>query len=99
MPTTKYRLYNDDCRIVCTKLLQANSIDSVICDPPYGLKFMGKEWDHGVPGIPFWTRIMRVCKSLMKLWVQIRLLVGGKDENQELRMIRNKVISRLQNRE
>ena len=24
--------------------LPENSVDSVICDPPYGLKFMGKRW-------------------------------------------------------
>ena len=62
MPSTKYKLYNDDCRVVCDKVLQPDSIDSVICDPPYGLKFMGKDWDHGIPGVPFWSRIMRVCK-------------------------------------
>ncbi len=62
MPNSRYTLYNDDCRVVCDKVLQPNSIDSVICDPPYGLKFMGKDWDHGVPGVGFWTRILRVCK-------------------------------------
>lgn len=62
MPTTKYKLYNEDCRVVCDKVLRVNSVDSVICDPPYGLKFMGKDWDHGIPGVPFWSRIMRVCK-------------------------------------
>ena len=25
--------------------LDAESIDAVVCDPPYGLEFMGKEWD------------------------------------------------------
>lgn len=23
-----------------------NSIDSIVCDPPYGLEFMGKKWDR-----------------------------------------------------
>jgi DNA modification methylase len=36
--------------------------DAIICDPPYGLDFMGRAWDHGVPGIPFWEAILRVCK-------------------------------------
>lgn len=37
-------------------LLPAGSIDAVVCDPPYGLEFMGKEWDRlGVPdGSPLW---------------------------------------------
>ena len=25
--------------------LSDNSIDAIVCDPPYGLEFMGKEWD------------------------------------------------------
>lgn len=37
-------------------------ISAILTDPPYGLKFMGKEWDHGVPGIPFWIEALRVCK-------------------------------------
>src|SRR5690554_5662372 len=28
------------------KLLDDNSIDSIVTDPPYGLGFMGKEWDN-----------------------------------------------------
>ncbi|OYV74578.1 MAG: hypothetical protein B7Z66_15970 [Chromatiales bacterium 21-64-14] len=42
--------------------LDANSIDSVVTDPPYGLSFMGKGWDHAVPGIEFWTEMLRVAK-------------------------------------
>jgi len=32
----------------CIKVMQAlklNSVDAIVCDPPYGLEFMGKEWD------------------------------------------------------
>jgi len=42
--------------------LDADSFDSIITDPPYGLSFMGKEWDHGVPGVPFWEAALRVAK-------------------------------------
>lgn len=42
--------------------LQESSVDSVICDPPYGLDFMGKSWDHGVPGMEFWQAALRVAK-------------------------------------
>jgi len=34
--------------------LPAESVDAVVTDPPYGLSFMGKDWDHGVPGVHFW---------------------------------------------
>lgn len=42
--------------------LEANSIDSIVTDPPYGLGFMGKDWDHGVPGRAFWEEALRVAK-------------------------------------
>lgn len=42
--------------------LEANSVDAVVCDPPYGLSFMGKEWDHGVPGVAFWREALRVAR-------------------------------------
>jgi len=38
------------------------SVDAIVCDPPYGMSFMGKEWDHGIPGRPFWRRALRVAK-------------------------------------
>ena len=33
-----------DC-IEVMKAIKPNSMDAVVCDPPYGLEFMGKEWD------------------------------------------------------
>ena len=42
--------------------LPDNSIDSIVTDPPYGLGFLGKHWDHGVPGVDFWTEMLRVLK-------------------------------------
>ena len=38
------KLIQDDC-VKAMKQLKDNSIDAVITDPPYGLEFMGKEWD------------------------------------------------------
>lgn len=40
----------------------ADSFDAVLCDPPYGLKFMGKAWDHGVPSADIWTAVHRTLK-------------------------------------
>ena len=31
------------------KKLEENSVDAIITDPPYGLEFMGKEWDKFAP--------------------------------------------------
>lgn len=44
------------------KKLPANSIDSVVTDPPYGLLFMGKKWDYDVPSVDFWKEVYRVLK-------------------------------------
>ena len=44
------------------RMLDADSVDAIVCDPPYGLSFMGKDWDHGVPGEPFWAEALRVAK-------------------------------------
>lgn len=55
------RIIHGDCREVM-QTFEENSIDSVVTDPPYGLSFMGKEWDHGIPGTPFWEETLRVCK-------------------------------------
>ena len=55
------RLILGDCRDVMATM-PADSVDSIVTDPPYGLSFMGKDWDHGVPGIPFWEVALRVAK-------------------------------------
>ena len=42
--------------------LAPDSVDAIVTDPPYGLTFMGKEWDRGVPGVEFWREAIRVAK-------------------------------------
>jgi len=42
--------------------LPAESVDAIVTDPPYGLSFMGKNWDRGVPGEAFWREALRVAK-------------------------------------
>lgn len=37
-------------------------VDAVVTDPPYGLKFMGKAWDHDVPKVALWREVLRVLK-------------------------------------
>lgn len=54
-------LYQGNCLEVMPTL-DANSIDTIITDPPYGLEFMGKGWDRGVPGVEFWVEALRVAK-------------------------------------
>jgi site-specific DNA-methyltransferase (adenine-specific) len=54
-------LYCGDLRKVLPTLPEA-SVDFVVTDPPYGLSFMEKDWDHDVPGPEYWRAIARVCK-------------------------------------
>jgi len=60
-PNNDYRIYEGDC-LEILPTLAADSVDSVVTDPPYGLTFMGKDWDRGVPGEHFWKEILRVAK-------------------------------------
>jgi hypothetical protein len=57
----KLTLYCGDLRQVLPTLPES-SVDFVVTDPPYGLSFMEKDWDHEVPGPEFWRAIGRVCK-------------------------------------
>ena len=50
-----------DCLEVL-RTLGAESVDSVVTDPPYGLRFMGKRWDYDVPGTDVWAECLRVLK-------------------------------------
>lgn len=49
-----------DCLEVMS-VMPERCVHAIVTDPPYGLKFMGKEWDRGVPGIPFWLEALRVA--------------------------------------
>lgn len=52
-----------DCRVVLATMAE-NSVDAVVCDPPYELGFMGKAWDRS--GVAFdpatWAAVLRVAK-------------------------------------
>jgi DNA modification methylase len=39
-----------------------NYFDASFADPPYGLSFMGTDWDHGVPSVEVWKELYRVLK-------------------------------------
>lgn len=57
----KHKLYLGNCLKVLRKL-DDNSVDSIVTDPPYGLKFMAKKWDHDVPQVDVWKECLRVLK-------------------------------------
>ena len=39
-----FRIINSDC-LDAMRAMQESSVDAIVTDPPYGLSFMGKEWD------------------------------------------------------
>ena len=42
--------------------LAAESFDGCLCDPPYGLSFMGKKWDYDVPSVETWAAVLGALK-------------------------------------
>lgn len=59
--TDRLALHVGDMREILPTLA-ADSFDAIVTDPPYGLGFMGRDWDHGVPGVHFWEHVYRVAK-------------------------------------
>jgi len=55
------KLHLGDCLDIL-RTIPNNTIDSVVTDPPYGLKFMGKKWDYDVPKSEIWAEVLRVLK-------------------------------------
>ena len=61
MGSVKATLYRGDCLDVLAAM-EPDSVDAIVCDPPYGLGFMGKRWDALPPGED-WARLcLRVLK-------------------------------------
>ena len=58
---TDARLLPGDC-LEWLRRFPADSVDAVVTDGPYGLKFMGKRWDYSVPGVEIWAEVFRVLK-------------------------------------
>ena len=61
MIVENYKVYLDDC-LDFMEFMPDDAVDSIVTDPPYGLGFMGNDWDHAVPGVEFWTEALRVAK-------------------------------------
>ncbi len=54
-------IYNEDCLEGMSKLPD-ESINLFATDPPYGISFMGKQWDKALPSIDIWKEALRVLK-------------------------------------
>lgn len=56
-----YDLYLGRMETVLSEIADG-SVDSVVTDSPYGLRFMGKAWDYNVPTKEQWQHAWRVLK-------------------------------------
>jgi hypothetical protein len=56
-----WRVIEGDCVQLMAEMPE-NSIDAIVCDPPYGIGFMGKTWDALPPGIEWARACLRVLK-------------------------------------
>ncbi len=55
------KIIQGDCLQVMSNFPDA-CIDSIVTDPPYGINFLQKDWDHGIPGAAYWAESLRVAK-------------------------------------
>ena len=59
----EYKLYQGNM-LDMLKVIEPNSIDSIVTDPPYELNFMGKGWDNS--GIAFQPSTWLKCLEVLK---------------------------------
>lgn len=57
----RYKIILGDSLEVMDKA-KPESVDSIVTDPPYGIEFMGRFWDKGIPGVAYWENALRVAK-------------------------------------
>lgn len=55
------KIINDDC-LNYMKSIKENSIDTIITDPPYGLRFKNCKWDYNIPSIEQFNEMLRIIK-------------------------------------
>ena len=56
-----YEIINADC-LGAMQEMPDWCVDAIVTDPPYGLAFMGANWDHNVPSVSYWSECLRVAK-------------------------------------
>lgn len=57
----RIKVLNGDCLKVM-QTMQDNTFSGILCDPPYGLSYMGAKWDYDVPTVEHFAEMLRVTK-------------------------------------
>lgn len=79
------------CALEKLKEMPDDSVDAVVTDPPYGIKFMGKKWDYDIPSVELWAECLRVLKPGGHMLVacgtrtQHRMVMNVEDAGFEIR--------------
>lgn len=79
-----------DC-LLKLKEMPDSSVDSIVTDPPWAIKFMSKKWDYSIPSIEVWREALRVLKPGGHMLVccgtrtQHRMVVSVEDAGFEVR--------------
>ncbi len=67
--STRWTLHHGDC-LAWLRTIESESVDSIVTDPPAGIAFMGKAWDHHKGGRAQWVawlaEILRECLRVLK---------------------------------
>ena len=61
MNAPQYRLHLGD-NLATLKTYPDNHFDSIVTDPPYGIEFLGKEWDRHTGTLDLYRECLRVLK-------------------------------------
>lgn len=65
----RWTLHHGDC-LAWLRTIESESVDAIVTDPPAGISFMGKAWDHHKGGRAEWVawlaEIMRECLRVLK---------------------------------
>lgn len=56
-----YTIHTGDNQCILD-LYPDNHFDAIITDPPYGIEFLGKDWDQNTGAINTWRQCLRVLK-------------------------------------
>jgi site-specific DNA-methyltransferase (adenine-specific) len=67
--TSRWTLHHGDC-LAWLRTIESESVDAVVTDPPAGISFMGREWDHHKGGRAEWVawlaEVMRECLRVLR---------------------------------
>ena len=56
-----FEVLHGDC-LAAMQSMPDESVDAVVCDPPYGISYFSRGWDKALPAAACWSEALRVAK-------------------------------------